>query len=266
MISTEWSQKAILISGAAGGVGSAVARELLGLGARVAALDRDSAGLRTLESELDPVRRHLLSLPVDVRDAAACASAIDVAARHFGRIDGLVNCAGVWVEGDPAATTEEEWDRCIDVNLKGTYFMCSRAIPYLKQTRGSIVNIASDAGLRGNKGAAVYCASKGGVVLLTKALALDLAEDLVRVNAVCPSDVRSPMLEFQATRYGEGDRERYFRNLLKTYPQHEQARFIEPAEVAVLVIYLLSEAAQPFTGAALCMDFGASAGPVHRPE
>jgi len=112
----------------------------------------------------------------------------------------------------------------------------------------------------GNRGAAVYCASKGGLVLLTKALALELAPRGIRVNALCPGDVATPMVEFQAERYGAGDPEAYKAGLLAHYPQGPRARFITAEEIASFVVYLCSDAAAPITGAALSMDFGVTAG------
>jgi len=148
----------------------------------------------------------------------------------------------------------------MDVNAKGTFFMCAAAIPVLRATRGAIVNISSDAGRQGNLNAAAYCASKGAVTLFTKALALELAPDDARANVVSPADVRTPMLEFQARHYGGGDRGAYYRALLEEYPQGAQARFIEPQEVAELVFYLCSPAAASITGADFAIDRGYSAG------
>ena len=115
-------------------------------------------------------------------------------------------------------------------------------------------------GVVGNKGAAVYCASKGGLVLLTKSLALELAPVGVRVNAICPADVATPMLEFQAQKYGEGDPQGYVRNLLSHYPQGAGARFIQADEIARLIEYLCETGAAPITGAAVSIDFGVTAG------
>lgn len=252
--------KAALITGGAGGVGAAVAEALVERGSAVLLTDLDAPRLAQVAAGLEGRSGKVETVTADVREVAECERVVIETKHRLGRLDLLVNCAGVWVEGDPSQTTEVDWDRCIDVNLKGTYFMCSRAIPELRKTGGAIVNIASDAGLRGNKNAAVYCASKGGVVLLTKALALDLARDGVRVNAVCPSDIQSPMLEYQARAYGRGDPRGYLDDLLRQYPQGDRARFIEPREVAALVVYLASPEAAAFTGAAVCMDFGASAG------
>jgi NAD(P)-dependent dehydrogenase (short-subunit alcohol dehydrogenase family) len=184
---------------------------------------------------------------------------VAVAIDRFGRLDILVNCAGVWVEGPTDTMTEADWDRVIDVNLKGTFGMCRHAIPALETTGGCIVNISSDAGLWGNKGAAIYCASKGGVTVLTKALAVELAERGIRVNAVCPGDVDSPMIRYQAETFGGGDPDKYLADLLAAYPQ-KPPRFIRPDEVAELVAYLCSERAAPITGAAISIDFGLTAG------
>ena len=143
---------------------------------------------------------------------------VSTAVAAAGALDVLVNAAGVWTEGPSHAVTENEWDRVLDVNLKGTFFCCRYAIPELKKTRGCIVNLSSDAGVCGTPETAVYSASKGGVTLLTKVLAIELAPDLVRVNAVCPADVMSPMLEGQARDFGGGDPEAYLRTLLELLP------------------------------------------------
>lgn len=173
-----------------------------------------------------------------------------------------MSAAGVSTEGDSASTTEAEFDRVLGVNLKGLYFVTSAAIPHLEATAGCVVNISSDAGIQGNAGAAVYCASKGGVSIFTKALALELAPRGVRVNAVCPGDVDSPMLHGQAAAFGGQQPQAYLDRLLAGYPQGTRARFVQPAEVAELVWFLCQPAAAPITGANLSIDFGLSAGIV----
>ena len=135
-----------------------------------------------------------------------------------------------------------------------------RAIPALEETRGAIVNISSDAGVIGNAGAAIYCASKGGVTTMTKALARELAPKGIRVNALCPSDIASPMLTHQAETYGNGDPKAYYAQLLAHYPQGAASRFLTPDEVAQNVAFLLSPAAAGITGAAMMLDFGLTAG------
>jgi len=196
----------------------------------------------------------------DLRDTEQCGAAVQQAAAWLEGLDILVNAAGVWLEGPAVEVTVDDWDRVFDVNLKGAFFVIRAALPHLIDRSGVIINIASDAGLVGNSGAAVYCASKGGLVLLTKALALELAPKGVRVNAICPGDVATPMIEFQAARYGNGDPDGYKRRLLEHYPQGEQARFIRADEIARMVEYLCEREAAPVTGAALSIDFGVTAG------
>lgn len=250
-----FKDKIILITGACGGVGGAAAKLLSALGARLALTDCKAGQLGSRAAALDA-----FPICADISSVADCERIIATTLDHYGRLDAVVNCAGIWVEGDSAEAGEADWDRTIDINLKGTFFICSRAIPALKRSRGSIVNISSDAGVVGNAGAAIYCASKGGITLLSKALAVELAPHGVRVNALCPSDIMSPMLDFQAERYGNGDKNAYFNGLLENYPQGEKARFIRPDEVAQQIAYLLSPAAEAITGASVMMDFGVTAG------
>lgn len=250
-----FQDRVVLITGAAGGVGGATAELLGGLGAKLALTDIQASPLAEKAAALGA-----LAIPADLSTAAECGRVVETALAHYGRLDALVNCAGIWVEGASEEASEQDWDRCIDINLKGAFFMCSKAIPALKASGGAIVNISSDAGVVGNAGAAIYCASKGGVTLMSKSLAVELAPFGVRVNALCPSDIMSPMLRFQAERYGGGDDEAYFRNLLGHYPQGEGARFIETDEVAHYAAYLLSPAAAAITGSAAMLDFGVTAG------
>jgi NAD(P)-dependent dehydrogenase (short-subunit alcohol dehydrogenase family) len=246
-----------LITGGAGGIGLATARRLVADGFWLALVDIDRAALERAVAELGAATA--LGIVADVSRVADCERAIAEAIDWGGRLDAVVNCAGLWVEGPTESMTEADWDRVVDVNLKGTFFVCSRAIPALIGSRGCIVNVSSDAGLWGNKGAAVYCASKGGVTVLSKALAVELADRGVRVNVVCPGDVDSPMIEYQARTFGGGDPEGYLRDLLAAYPQRP-ARFIRPDEVAELIAFLCSERATPITGAAISIDFGLTAG------
>jgi NAD(P)-dependent dehydrogenase (short-subunit alcohol dehydrogenase family) len=247
-----------LITGGASGIGAATADRLARDGVRLVLADIDSAGLDRTTERLGGADR-ALGVVTDVRAFADCERAVDAAVERFGRLDILVNCAGVWVEGPTDTMTEADWDRVIDVNLKGTFAMCRHAIPALEASGGCIVNVSSDAGLWGNKGAAIYCASKGGVTVLSKALAVELASRGIRVNAVCPGDVDSPMIRYQAETFGGGDPDKYLADLLAAYPQ-ETPRFIRPDEIAELLASLCSERAAPITGAAISIDFGLTAG------
>jgi NAD(P)-dependent dehydrogenase (short-subunit alcohol dehydrogenase family) len=240
-----------LVTGAAGGIGGATAARFLSGGWRVAMLDVAPLGTPS---------DHALAVHADLRDVAQCRAAIDSVIAWAGRLDAVVNAAGVWTEGPSHLTDEAEFDRVIDVNLKGLYFLTSTAIPHLQATKGCVVNLSSDAGIQGNAGAAVYCASKGAVSILTKALALELAPTGVRVNAVCPGDVDSPMLHGQARDHGGDQPQAYLQRLLDGYPQGASARFVAPAEVAELIWFLAQPHATPITGANISIDFGLSAG------
>jgi NAD(P)-dependent dehydrogenase (short-subunit alcohol dehydrogenase family) len=251
--------KTAVVSGAAGGIGAAVSRRFAEAGAELVLGDLDAVRLEELAGELAALAT-VHAIACDVSLPADCGKLMATAVRDAGRIDVLVNAAGVWTEGPSAQTTEDEWDRTIGVNLKGTFFCCRHAIPELKKTQGCIINLSSDAGLVGTPETAVYTASKGGVALLTKSLALELAPALVRCVAVCPADVMTPMLEGQARDFGGGDPEGYFRRLLASYPQRDNARFITPEQVAELIFYLASPAAEPITGALISIDYGTSAG------
>ena len=258
---SEFDNRVVLVTGAAGGIGTAVARRFLAAGAQVFAVDLQADRLAAAVAELSASPgTAVYPIEADVTVVADCERMVGVAVAGGGRLDVLVNSAGVWVEGPTETMTEADWDRVVDVNLKGTFFCCRHAIPELRKSQGCIVNISSDAGVVGTPETAIYTASKGGVSLLTKALALELAPDLVRVNAVCPGDVQTPMLQYQADNFGGGDPEGYLRRLLASYPQGERARFIRPDEVAELVCYLAAEKAAPITGALLSIDFGSSAG------
>jgi NAD(P)-dependent dehydrogenase (short-subunit alcohol dehydrogenase family) len=247
----------VLVTGAAGGIGGAVARRFAAGGWRPVLTDLAGPALEAAAAAAGgaPARA------ADLRRRQDCLDVVAWAVARFGRLDGLVNAAGVWREGPTAETSEADFDAVFDVNVKGLYFMTAAAIPHLKASGGFVTNLSSDAGLQGNTGAAAYCASKGAVALFTKALALELAPDGVRVNAVCPGDVASPMLEYQARTYGGGDPAAYLARLLAGYPQGPgRVRFITPDEVAALIEYLARPEAAPITGATLSIDFGYAAG------
>jgi NAD(P)-dependent dehydrogenase (short-subunit alcohol dehydrogenase family) len=253
------TRRVALVAGGAGGMGAAIAMRLSADGYAVAVADLPSERLTATVEAIRAKGGEALAVSLDIRQVAACASAVEAVLAWGGRLDVLVNSAGVWREGDSVTMTEADWDIVMDVNLKGAFFLIQAAIPHLG-AGASIVNIASDAGLVGNNGAAIYCASKGGLVLLTKALALELAPRQIRVNAVCPGDVATPMIEFQAERYGGGDPDGYKAKLLANYPQQGAARFIRPEEIARMVAYLCEPEGAPITGAALSIDFGVTAG------
>jgi NAD(P)-dependent dehydrogenase (short-subunit alcohol dehydrogenase family) len=245
--------RVVLITGGGGGIGRATGERFVDAGDTVVLADRSADALAAAGTSSDTVI-------ADVTVVADCDRMVAETVERHGRLDVLVNCAGVWVEGPTAEMTEEQWDRTIDVNLKGTFFACRFAIPHLERTEGCIVNLSSDAGLVGTVETAIYTASKGGVSLLTRSLGLELAPKGVRVNAVCPNDVNTPMLAGQARDFGGDDPDGYLAALLANYPQKERSRFIRPEEIAALIFYLASPEATPITGACIPIDFGSTAG------
>ena len=255
MSPVDWSEKVVLVTGAASGMGLAFARRFAAAGAALALADLDA---KRVSAAAGALGARALPVAADVARVADCAAMVATTIARFGRLDLLVTSAGIWVEGPAEEMGEAEWDRCLDINLKGTFFACRHAIPELRKTSGAIINMASDAGLMGSAGASIYCASKGGVVQLTRALALELAPQGVRCNAICPCDVETPMLAGQAAVYGRGDPEGYRQKLRAIYPQGERTRFVRPEEVAEFVFAVAG--LEPITGACLPIDFGTTAG------
>lgn len=245
------------ITGGGGGIGAAAARRFVDGGWRVVVTDLDQDRARVVAGELGA---KALAVGCDVTRPESCSAAVRHALDWAGRIDHAVAAAGLWTEGPIDDVDEFEFDRVMAVNLKGVFFTCKAVVAPLRAARGSMTLVASDAGLQANKGAAVYCASKAAVVLLAKTLALDLAPEGVRVNAVCPGDVQTPMLQYQADAYGGGDPQAYLLNLLGKYPQGAAARFTQASEVAEMMWFLAQPSSAPITGAALSIDFGLSAG------
>jgi len=252
--------RVVLVTGATGGVGGATAEKFLSEGCRVLLTDINARALAEKTEDLrkqyaDRVRGSV----GDITRPEDCGRLVADTVNEFGRLDVLVNCAGTIVRGDPTSMTERDWELCVDVNLKGTFFMCASAIPELKKSTGNIVSVASDAGVQGIVDHAIYCASKFGVVGLTKSLALELAPEGVRVNCVCPSDIMTPMLMHEAQTSGKNP-ETHLAENLATYPQGNRARYIQPEEVASVIYFVAGDEASMMTGAAVNIDFGTSAG------
>ena len=187
----------------------------------------------------------------DVREADDCRTLVRDVAEAFGRIDVLVNAAGVYMEQAAEALTEEDYARVMDTNLKGTMFMTRYALPFLRQTKGAVVNVSSDAGLHGNYLCSLYCASKGAVTLYTRAVAREAAAFGVRVNCVCPADILTPLTETQLAAFP--DRSVAMEEMAAVYPLR---RIGTPEEAAAVIAFLASPAASYVTGAAWTIDGG----------
>jgi NAD(P)-dependent dehydrogenase (short-subunit alcohol dehydrogenase family) len=242
-----------LITGAASGIGAACALRFASEGARIAALDIAEPP-SALWAEIDKAAPEAAYWPLDVRDEASVASAVAAAIERFGRLDALVNAAGVAGGGAVDDLEAEEWDRVLDINLKGTYLVSKYVTRQMKEQRsGSIVNLASIEGLEGFQYQAAYNASKGGVVLLTRNMAVDYGAYDIRVNCLCPGLIETPMTDILKTPGLEPIRQRFI-------DLHLLARPGRPEEVAACALFLCSDDASFVTGHALSVDGGMSAG------
>ncbi len=244
----------VLVTGGSSGIGYAAAKAFLEEGAKVAISGRNAARLARAEKELARLGT-VLAVRGDMSKAADAKRFVTEAARKLGPIDVLVNNAGIYLNKPVEAFSEREYDEVMDVNMKGTFLCTKFAIPgMVRRKRGAIVNVASDSGLVGAAGSSVYCASKGAMVLFTKAVALDHAKDRIRVNVICPGEVVTPMMERDAAESGRGFEE-YYRRLVASIPMKRAAT---AEEIARGILFLASEDASFMTGAALSVDGGAT--------
>ncbi len=246
-----------LVTGASSGFGEAIAKELGAEGYGVLAAGRDAARTGAVVEAIAAGGGTAEAWLGDLTTAGACDALIGACRARFGRLDVLVNSAGVFTPALAEDTTDENWDETIAVNLTAVFKLSRAALPLLRESGGGVIlNIASDWGLIGGRLGAAYCASKGGVVLLTKAMALDHAHENIRVNAVCPTSFLTPMIEGEFRRRGLD---------FETGVAQEAAgiplgRLGHPEELAKLVAYLASDAAALMTGAAIPLDGGTTAG------
>ncbi|MFN2329035.1 MAG: SDR family NAD(P)-dependent oxidoreductase [Chromatocurvus sp.] len=240
-----------LVTGAASGMGAATARELSARGARVVVVDQNSALATEIAGEIDK----LPALVGDVSDPAFCQRAVASTVERHGRLDILVNCAGTIVRADAAGTSDDAWRRIIDVNVGGVFFMSRAAVAIMRsQKRGVIVNFGSIWGEVGAAGVVAYCASKGAVHQMTRAMALDHVDDGIRINAVAPGEVNTPMLASgRAAAPSAADLQRLADD---TIPMR---RLAEPVEIARVVAFLASDDSSYMTGTIVTVDAGYTA-------
>ncbi len=248
--------KRALVTGGASGIGRAIALLFARQGAAVAIADIDVSGGPVTAGTINEEGRSAIFLQCDVTRPADCENAVTRTLDAFGRLDILVNSAGIIHRATVVEATEQEWDRVIAVNLKSVYLLCKFAIPIIAQGGGgAVVNVASGWGLTGGRKAASYCASKGAVVNLTRAMALDHAPQNIRVNCVCPGDTDTPMLRGEADQLGEP-----LQTFLTDAAKRPLGRVGTAEEIAHAALYLASAASSFVTGAALVVDGGGLAG------
>lgn len=252
----DFSGAAVLVTGGTSGIGAAVARAFGDAGAAVLLTGRDGTRGSQVAADIASDGGTAEFLAADITGKGACGHLVDAMLDRFARLDVLVNNAGIIHRADAEETTDEQWNETIAVNLTAAFRMSRAAIPAMrKQGGGAIVNIASDWALVGGKRGVAYCASKGGLLLMTKAMALDHAEENIRINAVCPTDIMTPMLtdEFRATGLSE---EEALAALGEAIPM---GRVGTPEEVARAVLFLASDQASFMTGVGLPVDGGVTA-------
>ncbi|MFD2333047.1 SDR family NAD(P)-dependent oxidoreductase [Cohnella sp. GCM10020058] len=249
------NEKVCLITGGASGIGEVVARRFAAEGAIVAVVDIDAGGASRVADAIAAEGGRACAVRADVSSEADVARAVAEILETYGRIDVLLNNAATILPKPLEAVSEEEWTRVISVNLKSVYLTIKHTIPALRRSKGNIVNMASLNGLVGQKQNAVYASTKGAVIAMTKALALDYAPDGVRVNCLCPAGVMTPLLE--QWRLGQPDPEATTRLLADMHPLGRPASSEEIADAA---LFLASEGARFITGVALPVDGGASLG------
>lgn len=243
--------KTALVTGASSGIGKACVTAFAAAGYGVLAAGRDEARTRAAVDGL----QHAGTWTGDVSAPGAPEALVAAAIDRFGGIDVLVNNAGIIHRATAEETTDAQWDETLAVNTTAVFRLSRAALPHLRQRKGAIVNIASDWGLKGGSRAVAYCASKGAVVLMTRAMALDHAREGVRVNAICPGDVETPMVLSEIRQLG-GDEKAA---LAELHAESPTGRMTRPDEVAALAVYLASDAARQITGAAIPIDGGAFA-------
>jgi NAD(P)-dependent dehydrogenase (short-subunit alcohol dehydrogenase family) len=249
--------KVALITGAGSGIGRAAAELFAAEGAAVAVVDLIADAAEETVAKIKADGGRALALAANVAVAAEVESAVARAANELGRLDVLFNNAGVNSAGSVADATEDDWDRCFAINAKGT-FLCSRAaVPHLEVAGGgAIVNQGSVAGLVGVPNFAAYCAAKGAVVALTRSMAIDLAGRRIRVNAICPGTVFTPLMEPMLRARGDGDLEA---GLAKTVVKYPIGRLGTPEEIARVALFLAGDEASFLTGSIVTADGGMTA-------
>jgi NAD(P)-dependent dehydrogenase (short-subunit alcohol dehydrogenase family) len=250
--------KVAIITGGASGIGRASALLFAKEGAAVMIADLNQAAGQALERELSMSGHRSAFQACDVTQAAECRRVVEHALQQFGRLDILFNNAGIIRRATVLDLSEEDWDRVMHVNVKSIFLMSKAAIPVMaRQGGGVIINTASGWGLSGGAKAAVYCASKGAVVLLTKAMAVDHGPQNIRVNCICPGDTDTNMLRSEAEQLGE-----VTHRFLADAARRPLGRVGQPAEIAQAALYLASDASAFVTGTALVVDGGGLAGSI----
>jgi NAD(P)-dependent dehydrogenase (short-subunit alcohol dehydrogenase family) len=244
--------KVAVVTGGSSGIGRAAARRLAQAGATLAILDIDQSGGNRAVQEIREIGAEARFFGCDVTSDSDCQKTVGLIRQEFGRLDILFNNAGIIWRKTIVGTSEDEWDALLDVNLKGIFLLSRRVIPeMMKSGAGCIINTGSGWGIEGGDKAAAYCAAKGGVVNLTRAMAIDHGKDGIRVNCICPGDIDTEMLNEEAIQLGLSREE-----FLKQATNRPIQRLGRPEDVANAVLYFASDLSSWVTGTTLVVDGG----------
>jgi NAD(P)-dependent dehydrogenase (short-subunit alcohol dehydrogenase family) len=236
----------VLVTGASSGIGAATAIAFAEAGWSVMAAGRDEGRL----DEVADVSDNISTWAGELIESEDCEELIAETIDEFDNIDCLVNSAGVLLRGTAEETSDDDWRDTLTVNLDVAFYLSRAALPHLLQAEGSIVNISSYWGLKAGERAVAYCASKGGLIMMTRAMALDHAADGLRINAICPGGVDTPMLAAGAA---DDDVDGFLEAVASGSPN---GRIASPEDIAALVMFLASDAARHITGTAIPIDGG----------
>ena len=244
--------QSVVVTGAASGLGRAVSQRLSSEGARVFGVDLNEAGLAETKEIVTAAGGTMSFGTADISDRMSAHGVVANAMDEFGQLNVLVNCAGVLRAGRVTDFTEADYDLVFNVNVRGTFWMCQAAIPHILDSRGNIVNVASNAGLMGQAFTAVYASSKAAVVNLTRSLAMEYVKEKVRINAVAPGGIQTPMA--QSSEFPEDiDWE-----LIKPYMGYRNMS--KPEEIAAVIAFEASPEARAMHGSIVSADCGLTAG------
>jgi len=241
----------VLITGASSGMGAAMAIEFADAGWNVMAAGRDEGRLE----EVAEVSDSISTWAGDLIESEDCDELVADTVDEYGAIDCLINSAGVLPRGNAEETSDDDWRDTIAINLDVPFYLSRAALPYLLKSNGSIINMSSFWGLRAGPRAMSYCVSKGGLIQLTRAMALDYAADGLRVNAICPGGVDTPMLADGAVA-ADTDVDSFLATIADGSPNK---RIADPTDIAALALFLASDSAKHITGTAIPIDGGLQA-------